>query len=95
MNTVYIVVGSVFLLWFVHGLCRHARGRNRVIHVIDGNCTGCGRCVKRCQHHVLELVKDENGTHAVVKQPDRCSACGDCLPKCKFSALNFANTLLS
>jgi ferredoxin len=55
--------------------------------VVESNCTGCRRCVKRCSHHVLGMVKNESGTHVAVKYPDKCTACGDCLRKCKFNAL--------
>jgi NAD-dependent dihydropyrimidine dehydrogenase PreA subunit len=61
--------------------------------VDENNCSGCGRCVKRCSHHVLEMVEDETGLHAAVKYPDRCTACGDCLDKCKFNALNLVKRL--
>ena len=61
--------------------------KNKVICVVETNCTGCQRCVKRCSRHVLEIVKNETGTCATVKDSDKCTACGDCLSKCKFSAL--------
>jgi len=61
--------------------------RNKVICVVENNCTGCQRCVKRCTRHALEIVKNETGTRATVKYHDRCTACGDCLAKCKFNAL--------
>jgi ferredoxin len=54
---------------------------------VESNCTGCGRCVRRCSRHVLETVRNDTGMHAVVRYPDRCTACGDCIAKCKFNAL--------
>ena len=60
--------------------------RNKVICVVESNCTGCQRCVKRCTRHALEMEKNETGTRATVN-PDKCTACGDCLAKCKFNAL--------
>ncbi|MDR2805696.1 MAG: 4Fe-4S dicluster domain-containing protein [Dysgonamonadaceae bacterium] len=87
MNVAYICVGVVLLLWALGGLYRRRKNRNKVICVVESNCTGCGRCVKRCSHNVLETVKDEKGIHVAVKYPDRCTACGDCLGKCKFNAL--------
>jgi len=61
--------------------------RNKVICVVESNCTGCQRCVKRCTRRALEMEKNEIGTRATVKYPNKCTACGDCLAKCKFNAL--------
>jgi NAD-dependent dihydropyrimidine dehydrogenase PreA subunit len=87
MNTLYIVSASLLLLWILGTLHRNRRAKNRIIRVTEENCTGCGRCVKRCSRRVLEIIVNENGKHAVVKNPDKCTACGDCIPKCKFNAL--------
>jgi NAD-dependent dihydropyrimidine dehydrogenase PreA subunit len=87
MSIVYWIIGAVLLLWFVGGIHRRRRGRNRTIRVIEENCTGCQRCVRRCSRRVLEAVKTETGMRVVVKNPDRCTACGDCIGKCKFNAL--------
>ncbi|MDR2804376.1 MAG: 4Fe-4S dicluster domain-containing protein [Dysgonamonadaceae bacterium] len=87
MNIVYICVGIALLLWILGNGYRRRKNRNKVISVIENNCTGCGRCIKRCSRRVLETAKDETGIHAVVKYPDRCAACGDCLIRCKFNAL--------
>jgi NAD-dependent dihydropyrimidine dehydrogenase PreA subunit len=87
MNIIYWIIGAVVLLWIAGGIHRHKRGRNSIIRVIEENCTGCGRCVKRCSRRVLEIIVDENGKHVAVKNPDKCTACGDCIPKCKFNAL--------
>ncbi|MDR1879442.1 MAG: ferredoxin family protein [Tannerellaceae bacterium] len=88
MNVVYISVGIVFVLMMAGRLHGRERARKRVIRVVESHCTGCRRCIKRCSHHVLEMVKDETGMqHAVVKNPDKCTACGDCLGRCKFNAL--------
>ncbi|MDR1343618.1 MAG: 4Fe-4S dicluster domain-containing protein [Prevotellaceae bacterium] len=87
MNVVYIAIGAVLLLWIAFNLHRRRKNRNKIICVVASSCTGCRRCVKRCQRHVLEVVEDEAGKHAAVKHPDKCTACGDCLGKCKFGAL--------
>ncbi|MDR2385324.1 MAG: 4Fe-4S dicluster domain-containing protein [Tannerella sp.] len=87
MNTVYIGVGILLLLWISGNLHRRRKNRNKVIYVTERNCTGCGRCVKRCSRHVLTTARNEMGTHVTVKYPDKCTACGDCLGKCKFDAL--------
>jgi NAD-dependent dihydropyrimidine dehydrogenase PreA subunit len=87
MNTVYIVAGTILVLWTIGGVHRHRRGKNKVVHVVENNCTGCKRCLKWCKHKVLEMVSDENGTRIAVKYPDKCTACGDCIGVCKFNAL--------
>ncbi|MDR0729689.1 MAG: 4Fe-4S binding protein, partial [Prevotellaceae bacterium] len=59
MNVVYIGVGTLLLLWILGSLRRRRKNRNSVISVIESNCTGCGRCVKRCSRRVLERVRSE------------------------------------
>jgi ferredoxin len=93
MNTVYICVGIVLLLWISGNLHRRRKNRNRIICVVENNCTGCGRCVKRCSRRVLETVKNETGTRVTVKYPDKCTVCGDCLGKCKFNALKLVERI--
>ncbi|GHT86427.1 hypothetical protein FACS18947_6260 [Bacteroidia bacterium] len=90
MNTVLYIGGAILALWFIGGIYRHIQGKNKVVHVVEGKCTGCKRCLtnmKKCKYSVLELVSDENGKHIAVKYPNRCSGCGDCVNKCKFNAL--------
>jgi NAD-dependent dihydropyrimidine dehydrogenase PreA subunit len=87
MNVVYVIMGGLLLLWIFGNLHRKRKNRNGVISVVESNCTGCGRCVKRCSRRVLEMVRNETGLHAVVKYPAQCTACGDCSGKCKFNAL--------
>ncbi|KAA6340182.1 Electron transport complex subunit RsxB [termite gut metagenome] len=87
MNVVYIGLGILFFLLISSKLHSRKKRRNKVIHVVESNCTGCQRCVKRCSRHVLEIISNEKGTRVVVKNPDRCTACGDCIGKCKFKAL--------
>ncbi|MDR1882381.1 MAG: 4Fe-4S binding protein [Prevotella sp.] len=93
MNTLYIVSASLLLLWILGALHRNRRAKNRIIRVVEENCTGCGLCVKRCSRRVLEITVDENGKHAVLKKTDKCTACGDCIPKCKFNALEMAERI--
>jgi NAD-dependent dihydropyrimidine dehydrogenase PreA subunit len=88
MNTLYIVLASLLLLWILGALHKSKRARNRIIHVVEENCTGCGLCVKRCSRRVLEVTVDEKGKRVTVKKPDKCTACGDCIPRCKFNALD-------
>jgi NAD-dependent dihydropyrimidine dehydrogenase PreA subunit len=87
MKTGYIITVGILILWILGYLYRRHKNRNKVISVDKNSCTGCRRCIKRCQRHVLEAVEDETGKRATVKYPDKCTACGDCLGKCKFSAL--------
>jgi NAD-dependent dihydropyrimidine dehydrogenase PreA subunit len=87
MNAVYIVAVAVALVWCVGGIYQHKRRRNKTIHIIDNNCSGCQHCVKRCRHRVLDTVSDEKRTRVFVKNPHYCTACGDCLSACKFKAL--------
>ena len=92
MNVIYIGMGALLLLWILSNLHRRQKNRNRVISVVENNCTGCGRCVKRCSRRVLEMVRNET-THVAVKYPDKCTACGDCLGRCKFNALKLVERL--
>ncbi|OAV71947.1 ferredoxin [Bacteroidales bacterium Barb6] len=87
IKMVYYIVGAILLLWFLGGLSRRLRRRNKVIHIVEDNCTGCKCCTKRCHRQVLDLAGDETGKHVVVKHPDKCTACGDCVKACKFNAL--------
>jgi NAD-dependent dihydropyrimidine dehydrogenase PreA subunit len=93
MNIVYIGIGILILLMISIKLHQKQNRRNKVIYVAENNCSGCRRCVKRCSRHVLEMVKNETGIHAVVRYPDKCSACGDCLGKCKFNALKLVERI--
>lgn len=87
MKPVLIIVGVVVVLWIAGGIYRHQRGKNKIIQVVDENCTGCQRCLKQCRHRVLDRVSEEKGAHVFVKNPNNCTGCGDCLSACKFEAL--------
>jgi NAD-dependent dihydropyrimidine dehydrogenase PreA subunit len=91
MNIGYIILGIVLLLWILGGIYRHIKGKNKLIYVVESNCTGCQRCIKRCHHKVLKAFKEEGKVHIVVKNPDKCSACGDCIGVCKFKALKLVS----
>ncbi|MDR1342435.1 MAG: 4Fe-4S binding protein [Prevotellaceae bacterium] len=90
MKTLYCALGALIVLWLAGSIYRHIRRRGKIIHVAEGRCTGCKKCLKRCRREVLEAVKDEKGVHVVVKNPDSCTACGDCVDACKFKALELA-----
>lgn len=46
--------------------------------LIEEHCTGCGKCVRRCNYGALTL----NGGKATVKK-DRCVTCGYCAGVCE------------
>ncbi|KAA6302568.1 MAG: Electron transport complex subunit RsxB [Candidatus Ordinivivax streblomastigis] len=87
MNVVWYIGGAVVAFWLIGGIYRQKKGKNKVIHVVEDNCTGCQRCLKKCRYRVLDKVSDEKGAHVFVKKPNQCTACGDCLSACKFNAL--------
>ena len=88
--TTYIISASLLLLIIFAYRQRGKRAKNKVVRVIDDNCTGCQRCVKKCRRKALDVVKDESSTHIVIN-PDKCTACRDCILVCKFSALELAD----
>jgi NAD-dependent dihydropyrimidine dehydrogenase PreA subunit len=95
MNIIYVLL--ILLGFFIlSSLYRHKRKRNKVINVVEDNCVGCQYCVKRCQHKVLEMKRDEDGYNiAFVKNPHNCTACGDCIKKCKFNALQLQPIIMN
>lgn len=46
-------------------------------------CTGCGRCLEVCPHHVFTL----RARKSVITDQDRCMECGACVKNCPMSAL--------
>lgn len=86
MKIVYFI-GALVALWIIGGIIRRRRRRGKIIRCNTESCTNCKKCLKYCRHNVLEAVKNEKGTHIVVKNPANCTACGDCLRACKFGAL--------
>jgi NAD-dependent dihydropyrimidine dehydrogenase PreA subunit len=82
------------VLWIFFHVHHRRKNGNKVVCVVESNCSGCRRCVKRCSHRVLEMEEDESGVlHAAVSHPDKCTACGNCLDKCKFKALKLVERL--
>ena len=77
-GVILLIAGYIF---------RSKRAKNKVVSVIDNNCTGCRRCVKKCRRDVLNIAENEAGGLVVVEYPDKCTACGDCIVVCKFNAL--------
>ena len=85
--TTYLILAGLLLLVILLICNRSKRAKNKVIHIIDDNCTGCQRCLKKCRHKALGIISNEVGLLAVLKYPEKCTACGDCTAVCKFNAL--------
>lgn len=88
-----ILLLLVLLLAIGGKLQRKEKRRNQLVHVIENNCTRCRSCLKKCNHHVLEMINDENGMHLEVKNPDQCTGCGDCISVCRFNALELVQRI--
>ncbi|MDR0834209.1 MAG: 4Fe-4S dicluster domain-containing protein [Candidatus Symbiothrix sp.] len=71
----------------VGSICRHKRGKNKIIYIVEDKCTGCQRCLRRCRYRVLDKISNAKFARVIVKHPNQCTACGDCLSACKFNAL--------
>ncbi len=56
------------------------------LHVDAGACTGCGRCVRACASHGIELVGER--PHRTARPTDGCVLCGMCVESCPFGALS-------
>ena len=56
---------------------------NKSLHIDQGDCEGCGACIKRCPNHAIYF--NEKGlaeiNHSV------CLTCGYCAPKCPVRAI--------
>lgn len=53
-------------------------------------CSGCGRCVKRCQFDALEMLeakKADKKIKMIQLKKNRCVGCGLCIPTCKPKAM--------
>ncbi len=87
MNLFLIVASLLLLIIIPVHFSRNKRAKNKVVYVIDNNCTGCQRCVKRCRRKALDITNDKSGLHVALKHPEKCTACGDCVAVCKFKAL--------
>lgn len=89
--TTYIILASLLLLIIILIYFRNKRAKNKVVQVIDGNCIGCLRCLKRCRHKALDIDNRETGWLVVLKYPEKCTACRDCIIVCKSHALELVN----
>ncbi|MDR2465823.1 MAG: ferredoxin family protein, partial [Prevotellaceae bacterium] len=88
MTYLYYALGAIVAIWIAGSVSRHVRGRGKTVRIAEENCTACGKCLKRCKHHVFEIIKDDAGARRLVlKNPDKCTACGDCVGACKFKVL--------
>ncbi|ACM19154.1 iron-sulfur cluster-binding oxidoreductase [Geotalea daltonii FRC-32] len=50
-------------------------------------CTGCGRCVSACPHHLITLEVEGYRKHAVRYHQNRCRSCQACAV-CPVSAIS-------
>ena len=93
MNTFIIVLSILILLYIVGIISKKKRAKAKVISIIEDNCTGCQRCIKKCRRKALEVLNDDNGRHVVLKYPERCTACRDCVIACKFNAMKLVDRI--
>lgn len=81
------------------------------IHVVNGvavvdkeKCVACGRCVKECPNHLIELVPDKSKHLVQCNSKDKgkdvmascgvgCIACMKCTKTCEFDAIHVENNL--
>ena len=66
--------------------CGSTAGK-RVMHcagkpVVDGDCIGCGLCVRQCAHDAITLVGEKGSRRAVIDH-DKCVGCGRCVGACR------------
>jgi NAD-dependent dihydropyrimidine dehydrogenase PreA subunit len=87
MDVVLYILCAIIVILSIVGFYHHRRGHDKIIHVIDDNCTGCRTCLKKCRRNVLELTSKKARSRIVVKNPLNCTGCGDCVTACKFEAL--------
>lgn len=87
---IYIIIAGLVLLIIILSYFRNKQAKNKVARVIDNNCTGCQRCLRKCRHKALEITSNGRESH-VVLNPDKCTACKDCILVCKFNALELVN----
>ncbi|MDR2345121.1 MAG: 4Fe-4S binding protein [Planctomycetaceae bacterium] len=92
MNVIYVIVGVIILFWILGEIYRHLRDRNKILHIIEKNCTGCKCCLKKCKHKALNVINDKSGTHVVVNT-NRCTRCGNCISVCKFDVLELVGKI--
>jgi NAD-dependent dihydropyrimidine dehydrogenase PreA subunit len=58
--------------------------KNVVTLALDhGKCTGCGRCLEVCPHHVFALESRK----AELRDRDACMECGACARNCPTEAV--------
>ena len=64
-----------------------AAGTPRLPLVLAQRCTGCGRCVGACPHHLLSLETEHWKKTARLHDAPRCTGCSDCAMVCPFRAI--------
>lgn len=81
------------------------------IHIINGvakvdreKCVACGKCVKDCPQHLIELVPEKAQVHVLCSSTDKggitrknckngCIGCMKCEKVCKFDAIKVTDNL--
>lgn len=81
------------------------------IHIVDGiayvdkeKCVACGKCVKECPKHLIELVPYENKCFVACNSTDKgkdvkavcqagCIGCKLCEKNCEFDAIHVENNI--
>jgi NAD-dependent dihydropyrimidine dehydrogenase PreA subunit len=64
---------------------------NFFARVDEDLCTGCGRCVARCQMDAITLADSREKQIAVIYL-DRCIGCGLCVPTCPAKSITLEHT---
>lgn len=88
MKIIIVVSLLLIVLFIVKEIFRKIKQDNKIIHIDQDKCTKCRVCIKKCRRDVLAMVKDENGLHVEIQNPQNCTACNDCVRACKFQALS-------
>ncbi|MDR1981905.1 MAG: 4Fe-4S dicluster domain-containing protein [Tannerellaceae bacterium] len=69
---------------------RKERGK-ATIQIAD--CTGCGNCIEKCRHGVIEFVYFKEGRYARIKDNSRCSGYGKCANVCEYEAIRMVKIM--
>ena len=68
--------GCMLKCWWCHN--PEAQAFNRELMFDPGKCTGCGFCIKACEHNAIHI--SEEGL--AVTDKSKCTTCGKCIDYC-------------